>query len=614
MKGLNELVEHEGEGAMIANIPYTLTVVKLHSKFCMRRVPNMSEQTGIKQPKNQRKKNKKKKANNKEITLHFKKRHSRNNNNVFSMTVKTNMMKESWFPSRLKSKMKRRLNIANTVPINIWHLSRRSNSRSFIKSQTNGLNHYGVTDGDTLEWWWGNIPIKQLLTLSLQVFGSNREIQVTLCNHSPVHDMHEFVSKTERYKFTHNGNRLCVTDSIQDCNIPNGDTIICRRDKAKGLDSMTIEKIITKWFGTKRFDIVLCIKKHLLITNVCDSLGIPIYVINDTQSCIDKLTEFESYNPPFVGFDCEWKRGNAKVSVMQIAHGSMALLIRVHLLSKMPDALRTFCSNDKIKKCGVGIENDVTQLRKNGLELRGWIDLATCAKKHGCTKLSLQALSKTVLNQRMMFKRYISHWMWEIDDLDHIQISYASDDAVVGYLLYKHFNTAVKQKHKSTPLASEFGIADSFQWDAASKRFYDAKSGCYFDTNRNLYFCNGIFYAWNHQMKQFQHAQVENKEQYKQDGDGYWVCDDQDKHDKNGSKIEYEAKYNEMKNKNKSLRTELTALKRTLQKRNATIATLNKENLRLMLQIISSNKDTSETKQKKKGRNRKRSKKKETDL
>eukprot|EP01084_Bolivina_argentea_P053963 98980_1 len=81
-----------------------------------------------------------------------------------------------------------------------------------------------------------------------------------------------------------------------------------------------------------------------------------IKVISDHRSCIVSINELLSHSPLFVGIDCEWKsskEGSNKISLLQIAHSSMILLIRLHLLHPLPAELLSFLNNVQILKCGV---------------------------------------------------------------------------------------------------------------------------------------------------------------------------------------------------------------------------------------------------------------------
>ena len=54
-----------------------------------------------------------------------------------------------------------------------------------------------------------------------------------------------------------------------------------------------------------------------------------------------------------------------------------------------------------------------------------------------------------------------------------------------------------QQQQQQIPKASDYGIADSFKWDAKNQCFFDAGSQYYYDIRRRLYYFQGNFYNWD---------------------------------------------------------------------------------------------------------------------
>ena len=87
--------------------------------------------------------------------------------------------------------------------------------------------------------------------------------------------------------------------------------------------------------------------------------------------------------------------------------------------------------------------------------------------------------------------------------------------------------TAAQANNLLMPKATDFGIADTFQWDPSANCFYDPNSGYYFDIHRHLYYFNGHFYNWD--IKQQQYVKVKDPHAATNDDDD----DDEEAHNNN---------------------------------------------------------------------------------
>ena len=100
-----------------------------------------------------------------------------------------------------------------------------------------------------------------------------------------------------------------------------------------------------------------------------------LQIISDTQSCSDAIKELIELKPSILGLDCEWV-GKNKISLPQIAHPQLIILIRLHKLRRMPLELLGLLMDNKILKCGVGIYNDAAKLRYDyNIETFGFVDI-----------------------------------------------------------------------------------------------------------------------------------------------------------------------------------------------------------------------------------------------
>eukprot|EP01084_Bolivina_argentea_P267683 454468_1 len=377
------------------------------------------------------------------VRSNVKHRNNKNEIRIYLQEMNTNNKTEikwnihkKWFGSKIKRKIKKRFYISDDLLINVMY------KKQYINNEFTSA-HYGISNGDTLIWYL-RIPESDRLVILLQkLSNSERSIKVYVSKNTVFHQMEQMIGKA-KYTFIHNGMVVSNADCFKHYNITNGDTIYYQIDNGNGFNSriVVIDYFLRLFVANDSCCILsemfLLIKRYLLITNIAESLGIPIYIICDVQSCVDKLNELQSNNPKFVGFDCEWKRQSNQVDLIQIADRNMVLLIRVHLLHKIPDELHSFCSNENIKKCGVGLKQDACMLRNgNQIFLKGYVELnkTLYSKK----KMSLEKLSNSVLGQQMVFKKCVNHFRWKSDTLDHVQIGYAADDAMVGFLLFEYF-------------------------------------------------------------------------------------------------------------------------------------------------------------------------------
>merc|ERR1712129_208651 len=129
----------------------------------------------------------------------------------------------------------------------------------------------------------------------------------------------------------------------------------------------------------------------------------------------DAIIELQSYSPQAVGFDLEWKSTSnhkskqRKVSLMQICFDKhLIILIRIHLLRRIPLELVSFLNNPCIIKCGVSICNDKAKLFNDyKLSMHGAVDLndiyAKIESSH-CSLFGLNKFSQLMLGSRMKYK------------------------------------------------------------------------------------------------------------------------------------------------------------------------------------------------------------------
>ena len=197
--------------------------------------------------------------------------------------------------------------------------------------------------------------------------------------------------------------------------------------------------------------------------------GIRVVFVEDAALCDRIMKALNVMRPEFVGFDCEWNskanvcadctaafdRESSQVSLLQIAHSSIIVLIRMHCFapSAVPHSLRAFLSDNKILKVGVGIYYDCKKLkRSHGLNVRGWIEINKEFRQSVGEKqqlalydaaniqfngfASLATLCEVVLRREMQFKSARFEKVWDAT-YDHAQTMYAAEDALVGFQIFE---------------------------------------------------------------------------------------------------------------------------------------------------------------------------------
>eukprot|EP00483_Globobulimina_turgida_P012727 UN12750 len=174
--------------------------------------------------------------------------------------------------------------------------------------------------------------------------------------------------------------------------------------------------------------------------------GILVRVVKDAKSCISAIHQLLAHNPSFVGYDCEWKstgrrQRERKVALIQIGYEKLIILIQIHLFRKsIPIELISFLKSVNIIKCGVGISGDAIKLKQDhNISMYGCVELNHLLENNtdNSNYCGLEMLSNTILNKKMKYKHSINHTLWENKELSKEQIYYASDDAIVAYLLFK---------------------------------------------------------------------------------------------------------------------------------------------------------------------------------
>ncbi len=164
-------------------------------------------------------------------------------------------------------------------------------------------------------------------------------------------------------------------------------------------------------------------------------------IIVDRYEDVDRVIP-EILREPILGFDTEtkpsFKKGNSNnngVALLQLASSKKAWLFRLNLTGFHPSICSIF-NNEKIKKIGVAIHDDIKHLKAlYDFSDNGFVDLQNYVKDFGITSMGLKKLTAIVLNFRISKSQQLSNW--ESPSLTTGQVRYAATDAWTCLEIYK---------------------------------------------------------------------------------------------------------------------------------------------------------------------------------
>ena len=167
----------------------------------------------------------------------------------------------------------------------------------------------------------------------------------------------------------------------------------------------------------------------------------PIHVIKDKEKAVSVLEELQSC--PLLGFDTEsrpsFKKGeHYPISLVQIANETDAYLFLLRRTG-IPSAMRKLLSDENVIKIGLGLQQEIGELRQKGIKCAGFVDLEKVAAHHKFKQRGIRALSAFFLKIRISKSAQKSNWSRE--DLTPAQIKYAGTDAWVSLRIYQEMMT-----------------------------------------------------------------------------------------------------------------------------------------------------------------------------
>lgn len=175
-----------------------------------------------------------------------------------------------------------------------------------------------------------------------------------------------------------------------------------------------------------------------------------IITMVDDLSAVNSAVE-ELRKSSIVGIDTETKpsftRGTShKVSLLQISTLEHCFLFRLNKIN-FPDVLAEFLADEKIKKIGLSLRDDLSGLNKHHTFKPGnFIDIQTIAQYYGIMELSLQKIYAILFGKKISKSQRLTNW--ESPELSEQQQRYAATDAWASLQIYLELITQKKLSKK----------------------------------------------------------------------------------------------------------------------------------------------------------------------
>ncbi|MCI0470311.1 MAG: 3'-5' exonuclease domain-containing protein 2 [Candidatus Aminicenantes bacterium] len=174
--------------------------------------------------------------------------------------------------------------------------------------------------------------------------------------------------------------------------------------------------------------------------------SLPVIKFEGKVVVVDSKEQEESvikrlYNEMLIGFDTEsrpaFKKGESyPISLLQLATHDTAYLFQLKKTG-FTDVLADFLADEKIKKVGVGIDNDIAKLQEQKkFKAGGFIDLSAMAAKKGIIQVGVRALTARYIAHRLVKSSQKTNWAQF--GLTRKQQVYAASDAWICLLIYPH--------------------------------------------------------------------------------------------------------------------------------------------------------------------------------
>jgi ribonuclease D len=158
-----------------------------------------------------------------------------------------------------------------------------------------------------------------------------------------------------------------------------------------------------------------------------------VVVVNTFQELNEAILYLSSCTE--IGFDTETrpsfvKNTPHKTALVQLSGNDTCYLIRLSKFRYMPAQLKAFLNNNKVKKIGLSLRDDLHGLNcLTRLTLTNYIDLQEYVTQFGIKDMSLQKIYAILFGKRISKNKNNRLSNWEANALTKAQIYYAALDA-----------------------------------------------------------------------------------------------------------------------------------------------------------------------------------------
>jgi len=176
-----------------------------------------------------------------------------------------------------------------------------------------------------------------------------------------------------------------------------------------------------------------------------------IYVINnelETRKAVDYLIKKK-----LLGFDTEtrpsFKKGKVNlVALLQVATQDQCFLFRLNKMNGIPDPLIQLLEDTSITKIGLGLKDDIQNLKKRTIfETGTFIDIQNEVAKIGIKDKSLQKIYANLFGKKIVKRQQLSNWEAEV--LTPAQQLYAATDAWACINIYNEIQHILNETNIS---------------------------------------------------------------------------------------------------------------------------------------------------------------------
>jgi len=187
---------------------------------------------------------------------------------------------------------------------------------------------------------------------------------------------------------------------------------------------------------------------------------------------------------PVLGLDCEWVSQDGRVSPVSLLQLStisgLCVLVRLCIMDNIPSSLKEILAKEDIYKVGVAVIDDKSKLLQHyALDVNGCVDIRHLVVQYSYHegKLGLESLASLVLGVKLDKDWRLRASDWEAEILNHRQIDYAANDALVAvnivWIIVRKHLTRTLRLWISSLFWSHMELVDQFV--AILDRFADLK-------------------------------------------------------------------------------------------------------------------------------------------